>query len=379
MVLLREEKAEKGTNNSRRSNEDTISIGSSEGATSTSSTEQRKQKTLVSTEEEDRKVHHQQQQILIQSLSIYLARIKELIYDEVVVRNNGSSPTTGTIEVVLASSSGSNKSQDDDGNDDSTSNKSTSVPFLLQICRLITEETPQLLPKLLRLLPTGFVPFEGRKNIAAIFNFLLTTGPTVSEIFSSYTLRNYHDVMTPLFVGLDSPDVSPDTSLLCGTMFRSTLKHNALYRKLLDSSSDYPEEKEQQQQQQHVILQQVEDTTPSQPTTRQQQQQANYFQNTTTPSTTTTQQLEVSCRERYLYPIMDRQVFVSNFDSASDALTTLREIFTSNTTIASEYLERDYDTVFSKFNSILQSESYVTKRMSLKLLGELLLNRKYVY
>jgi hypothetical protein len=138
-------------------------------------------------------------------------------------------------------------------------------------------------------------------------------------------------------------------------MLRSTLKHEALYRKLLDSSNYQGEGSSEKQQPQPTI----DGTSLS------------------LPQTSTDQQL-LSCREIYLYPLMDRQVFVSNFDLASDALTTLSEIFTGNTVIAAEFLERDYDTVFTKFNGMLQSTSYVTKRMSLKLLGEILLNRKYV-
>jgi hypothetical protein len=273
-----------------------------------------------------------QRQTWVRSLSIYLARIKELIYDEVVVRNNGNGDKP-----------------------------SRSFPFLFQICHHLTLESPNLLPKLVGLMPA--IPFEGRKNIAAIFNFLLLT-PDVSEMFGNYTLQHYHEIMHPLFIGIMASEdrhlstsvaVSPDTSLLCGTMLRSTLKHEALYRKLLDSSNYQGEGSSEKQQPQPTI----DETSLS------------------LPQTSTDQQL-LSCREIYLYPLMDRQVFVSNFDLASDALTTLSEIFTGNTVIAAEFLERDYDTVFTKFNGMLQSTSYVTKRMSLKLLGEILLNRKYV-
>jgi calcium binding protein 39 len=77
----------------------------------------------------------------------------------------------------------------------------------------------------------------------------------------------------------------------------------------------------------------------------------------------------------YLYPLLDKYVFVPNFDAASDALTTVREVFTNDKSIASEYLDRDYNSVFQKYNLMLQHDSYVTKRMSLKLLGEILLDR----
>jgi len=40
-----------------------------------------------------------------------------------------------------------------------------------------------------------------------------------------------------------------------------------------------------------------------------------------------------------------------------------------------QFLEHKFDTIFGKYNVLLQSRNYVTKRQSLKLLGELLLNR----
>jgi len=81
------------------------------------------------------------------------------------------------------------------------------------------------------------------------------------------------------------------------------------------------------------------------------------------------------CHERYLYPLLDKYVFVPNFDAASDALTTVCEVLTNDKVIASEYLQRDYDNFFKRYNLMLQHDSYVTKRMSLKLLGEILLDR----
>jgi calcium binding protein 39 len=40
-----------------------------------------------------------------------------------------------------------------------------------------------------------------------------------------------------------------------------------------------------------------------------------------------------------------------------------------------KFLETNFDRVFDEYNLLLQSKNYVTKRQSLKLLGELLLNR----
>ncbi|XP_065840849.1 calcium-binding protein 39-like [Oscarella lobularis] len=70
-----------------------------------------------------------------------------------------------------------------------------------------------------------------------------------------------------------------------------------------------------------------------------------------------------------------RFVEMSTFDIASDAFSTFRELLTRHKILCAEFLERNYDAVFSRYARLLDSENYVTKRQSLKLLGELLLDR----
>lgn len=43
--------------------------------------------------------------------------------------------------------------------------------------------------------------------------------------------------------------------------------------------------------------------------------------------------------------------------------------------LCADFLEANYDKVFSHYQRLLNSENYVTRRQSLKLLGELLLDR----
>eukprot|EP01099_Mayorella_cantabrigiensis_P000896 TRINITY_DN1382_c0_g1_i1.p1 TRINITY_DN1382_c0_g1~~TRINITY_DN1382_c0_g1_i1.p1 ORF type:complete len:363 (-),score=102.87 TRINITY_DN1382_c0_g1_i1:252-1259(-) len=64
-----------------------------------------------------------------------------------------------------------------------------------------------------------------------------------------------------------------------------------------------------------------------------------------------------------------------NFDVASDAFTTFKELLTKHKALVAEFLEKNYDRFFELYTSLLKSENYVTKRQSLKLLGELLLDR----
>lgn len=68
-------------------------------------------------------------------------------------------------------------------------------------------------------------------------------------------------------------------------------------------------------------------------------------------------------------------VNLSTFDIASDAFSTFKELLTRHKTLSSEFLNSNYDQFFECYEKLLNSENYVTKRQSLKLLGELLLDR----
>lgn len=56
-------------------------------------------------------------------------------------------------------------------------------------------------------------------------------------------------------------------------------------------------------------------------------------------------------------------------------LFSLQELLTRHKILSAEFLEVNYDKVFSHYQRLLSSENYVTRRQSLKLLGELLLDR----
>jgi calcium binding protein 39 len=68
-------------------------------------------------------------------------------------------------------------------------------------------------------------------------------------------------------------------------------------------------------------------------------------------------------------------VELPNFDVASDAFATFKEMLTKHKTMCAEFLEKNYDKLFEEYTRLLHSENFVTKRQSLKLLGELLLDR----
>lgn len=63
------------------------------------------------------------------------------------------------------------------------------------------------------------------------------------------------------------------------------------------------------------------------------------------------------------------------FDISSDAFSTFKELTTRHKAIIAEFLDSNYDTFFAQYQNLLNSKNYVTRRQSLKLLGELLLDR----
>lgn len=65
----------------------------------------------------------------------------------------------------------------------------------------------------------------------------------------------------------------------------------------------------------------------------------------------------------------------ANFDSASDAFASMKDLLTKHKALCAEFLEKNFETVFEYYHKLLHSKNYVTRRVSLKLLGELLLDR----
>ncbi|KAG0004351.1 Calcium-binding protein 39, partial [Entomortierella chlamydospora] len=83
---------------------------------------------------------------------------------------------------------------------------------------------------------------------------------------------------------------------------------------------------------------------------------------------------KIILNSQQVYKFFD-YVEMNTFDIASDAFATFKEILTRHKTLVAEFLERNYDVFFDKYTQLLQSTNYVTKRQSLKLLGEILLDR----
>jgi len=73
--------------------------------------------------------------------------------------------------------------------------------------------------------------------------------------------------------------------------------------------------------------------------------------------------------------LMFQHVESFQFDIASDALSTFHALLTTHKELVAKFLEKEYDKFFDEYKKLVSSENFVTKRQSLKLLGELLLDR----
>ncbi|KAL7555093.1 hypothetical protein ACHAWF_018806 [Thalassiosira exigua] len=216
------------------------------------------------------------------------------------------------------------------------------------------EEEEDLLPALIRNLRS--LPFEARKSVSAIFNYLLVCGldgadrrqfASVSSAFAAYVLERADAIISQLVRAhhCKPSDGSGrvDIALLCGSMLRSSLRHASIYKWMLSDGN---------------------------------------------------------C-ERLVYPFLDGYVHNPNFDVSSDALETVRAILTGTASgtaaaagvvtdpaseehkqimegIASDFLSRKYDDVIDgRINRkcLSSKANYMTRRMSLQTLSTILLNR----
>jgi calcium binding protein 39 len=151
------------------------------------------------------------------------------------------------------------------------------------------------------------VEFEGKKDIASIFNNLLrrqigNRSPTVDHIASK------SEILFRLINGYEIPDIA----LNSGMMLRECCRYEELTKLIINSEQLYK-----------------------------------FFE----------------------------YVELSTFDIASDAFLTFRDLLTKHKTLCATFLEQNYDKFFENYQKLLNSDNYVTRRQSLKLLGELLLDR----
>lgn len=71
-----------------------------------------------------------------------------------------------------------------------------------------------------------------------------------------------------------------------------------------------------------------------------------------------------------------RYVELPVFEVATDAFSTLHDLLTIHKKMLSEFLANNYDVFIYHANQLIQSKNYVTKRQSVRLLAELVLQRQ---
>ncbi|WVW86907.1 hypothetical protein I302_108962 [Kwoniella bestiolae CBS 10118] len=65
----------------------------------------------------------------------------------------------------------------------------------------------------------------------------------------------------------------------------------------------------------------------------------------------------------------------TTFGISTDAFACMKETLTRHKPMVAQYLDANYDRFFNMYTTLILSANYVTKRQSLKLLGEILLDR----
>jgi calcium binding protein 39 len=204
---------------------------------------------------------------------------------------------------------------------------------------LTSDSHCELMPRLVACLDK--LPFESRKQVAAIFNYLLVCGLEgidremyvhVMQEFVRYVQGRYVFFMNSIVTGHEA--TAGDVALHYGSMYRSCLRQPTLYKELVGTSER--------------VLQ-------------------------------------------YVCPFLDTYVHLPNFDVSSDAMESLRLAITAGgervtdeesqqfmAELAADFLTRDYDVIWEqRFNPKLLADSakYMTRRVALQILSTVLLTR----
>jgi len=194
--------------------------------------------------------------------------------------------------------------------------------FLDELSALMAEAS--ILQTLIRLMDD--LDFEARKDLSFIFRVLLRSS-TGAETFSVAYLaadfdKNEEDnCLVDLLKNYHNAD---SASTCCGLMLRDCAKYEDLAKRLLQT------------------MKRSAESPPEAPV-----RQADIF----------------------------TYVQLPQFDVASDAFSTLRDLLVTHKKTVAAFLEQDFDFFFRTYSTLLTSDSYVTKRQALRLLGDILLDR----
>lgn len=164
--------------------------------------------------------------------------------------------------------------------------------------------------------------FESKKDVALIFNNLLrrqigTRSPTVEYLCAR------PEIILTLADGYQVPEIA----ITCGTMLKECIRHEHLAKILLHSEKFY-----------------------------------NFFTFIEAGTFDIGSDAFASFKVSFhIFKIDKKQIF--------------KDLITKHKTLCADFLEKNYDRFFDNYQNLLKSENYVVRRQSLKLLGELLLDR----
>ncbi|KAF7502252.1 hypothetical protein GJ744_006299 [Endocarpon pusillum] len=179
------------------------------------------------------------------------------------------------------------------------------------------------------------LPFEARKDAQIIFAHILRWKPAngrSSEPAISYLVSKRPEIIVELCRGYEYPE----SALPCGTILRQAIMQDSITAIIL-----YDESKPGERA---VQISEVD--------VRRQESCQGLFWN------------------------FFNWINKGSFEVSADAFNTFRDILTRHKTMVAQYLSTNFEEFFSRYNTLLiQSDSYVTKRQSIKLLGEILLDR----
>lgn len=156
----------------------------------------------------------------------------------------------------------------------------------------------------------GHLEFESRKDAAQVFGALLRIKDEQDRYPMAEYLMERNSILDMLFNGYEHSE-DPHMGLNCGSMLRDCTRHESLARLVLQGP---------------MLL-------------------------------------------RFFEEIEERK-----FEIAADAFATFKDLVTRHKELVAEILESRFDEFFSKYNKLLKSENFFTRRQLLKLLGELLLD-----
>ncbi|KAI0539156.1 Mo25-like protein [Xylaria digitata] len=182
------------------------------------------------------------------------------------------------------------------------------------------------------------LPFEARKDTQVIFSYVFrfrppTASPKTDPVALSYVVKNRPEVLLELCRGYEHKE----SATPAGSVLREVLKSEAAAAIILYDDGEQP--------------------------------------GSSLKGVTAIDRERPQTGSGVFWRFFD-WIDKSSFEVAADAFTTFRELLTKHKELVPRYLAVNFELFFDKYNSILvQSNSYVTKRQSIKLLGEILLDR----